>query len=87
MIIALASGLDIHVNSSLDVIARESGRSSIPEAAVVTSDVSGILDAPLSRSMTAEGASRSIPAARADATVGELVSALADVLGRYRPGS
>jgi hypothetical protein len=34
------------------VIVRESGRSSIPETAVIESIIRGVLDAPLSRSMT-----------------------------------
>jgi len=38
----------------IGVIARESGRSSIPETLVINLDASGILDAPPPRGMTAE---------------------------------
>ena len=40
------------------VIARESGRSSIPEAAVLESRSRGLLDSPPSRGMTAVGEAR-----------------------------
>jgi hypothetical protein len=50
----------IHSVSSPDLI----GRSSIPEAALLTSGASRILDAPPSRGMTAEETYKNVPAAR-----------------------
>src|SRR5882757_1875231 len=46
---------------TLSVTVREGGRSSIPEAAVLDRRSRGVLDAPPSRSMTAEGLARPSP--------------------------
>src|SRR5262245_52209618 len=55
---------DSIVKQLVDVIVRESGRSSIPETIVIGLDVSGILDAPHARSMTAKKTQFHIPATR-----------------------
>src|SRR5581483_252509 len=50
-----------HIRHPFGVIVREGGRSSIPETVAFTREASGILDAPLSRGMTAEKTQSSNP--------------------------